>query len=403
VQGLAALVVDDNATNRRILQEMLTNWGIRPTVVEGGREALAALEQAQRAGDPFGLVLLDGMMPGMDGFTLAERIGQDAAAVPPTLMMLSSANRRDDAARCRELGVAAYLTKPIRQSALLDAIMTSLGSSADRAAGDVPEDAYPADLALRPLRLLLAEDNVVNQRLAIRLLEKRGHHVVVAGNGREALVTLDRERFDAVLMDVQMPEMDGFETTAAIRARETAAGRHVPIIAMTAHSLKGDRERCLEVGMDAYVSKPLESKQLFDVLASIVPQAADVGAVNATATATDGAEAFNRAAALKRVDGDLELMKELVELFLGECPQRMAEIREALTRRDAATLQRAAHTLKGSVGNFAAGEAVEAAQHLEAFGRAQDWRQAENAWTALNEAIDRLKPALAEVCQAAVP
>jgi PAS domain S-box-containing protein len=408
LQGLAALVVDDNATNRRILQEVLTNWGLRPTVVEGGREALAALAQARRAGDPFCLVLLDGMMPEMDGFTLAERIGQDAASGPPTLMMLSSANRRDDAARCRELGVSAYLTKPIRQSALLDAILTSLGSSGAGAAGDVPEDGQSArDKHRRPLRLLLAEDNVVNQRLALSLLEKRGHQVVVAGNGREALAALDRERFDAVLMDVQMPDMDGFEATATIRAGETATGRHTPIIAMTAHSLKGDRERCLEAGMDAYVSKPLRSQDLFEALASVVPQAANAGALVASATAcptaSHAAETFNRAAALKRVDGDVELMKELVGLFLGECPRWMGEIRAALTSRDAAKLEHAAHTLKGSVGNFAAAEAVAAAQRLEAIGRAADWRRAEEAWTALNAAIDRLKPALAEACQAAVP
>jgi CheY-like chemotaxis protein len=332
--------VDDNATNRRILQEMLTNWGLRPTVVEGGRQALAALEQARRAGNPFSLVLLDGMMPEMDGFTLAERIGQDAASLAPTLMMLSSANRRDDAARCRELGVAAYLTKPIRQSALLDAILTSVGSAAARTVCDVPDEGRSAiDKHRRPLRLLLAEDNVVNQRLAVSLLEKRGHQVVVAGNGRGALAALDRDRFDAVLMDVQMPDMDGFEATATIRAREAATGGHTPIIAMTAHSLKGDRERCLEAGMDAYVSKPLHPQQLFEALASVVPQVSNAEGAVSTATAADAAKTFNRAAALKRVDGDVELMKELVGLFLGECPQWLGEIREALSCRDATKLQ----------------------------------------------------------------
>jgi PAS domain S-box-containing protein len=412
LRGLAALVVDDNGTNRRILQEVLASWGMRATVVPGGHEALEALEQAQRAGDPFGLVLLDAMMPEMDGFTLARRIGEDTVSVPPTLMMLSSANRREDAAHCRELGVSAYLTKPIRQSALLDAIVTSLGSSAGPAVAAVAEDEYPGadhDKDRRPLRLLLAEDNAVNQRLAVRLLGKRGHHVVVAENGREALEALQRECFDAVLMDVQMPEIDGFEATGVIRARETATGGRLPIIAMTAHSLKGDRQRCLEAGMDAYVSKPLRPQELFEVLASVVPRPPDAGAAAAVetviATATDAAATFNRAAALERMDGDVALMKELVGLFLGECPKWMAEIHDAVAGRDAAKLQRAAHTLKGSVGNFGADEASEAARRLEAVGRVQDWGQVEDACAALEAAIDRLKPALAEACQAqaAVP
>jgi PAS domain S-box-containing protein len=399
VHGLPVLVVDDNATNRRILQEMLGNWGMKPTVVEGGREALAALEQARAEGQPFGLVLLDAMMPEMDGFTLAERIGRDAALAGPTMMMLSSANRRDDAARCRELGVEAYLTKPVRQSTLLDAMMTLLGRSARiedhaaAAAGAAPEGGG------RKLRLLLAEDNAVNQRLAVSLLKKRGHQVVVVGNGREALAALDGPPFDAVLMDVQMPEMDGFEATAAVRAREAGTGAHTPIIAMTAHALKGDRERCLAAGMDAYVTKPLRPRELFEVLEGL-PVAAVAAAGAAAAGPAAPPAAFDRAAALERVDGDVELLKELVGLFLDECPQRMAEVREAVAERDATRLQHAAHTLKGSVGNFGAREAFEAARRLEAIGRDQNWTQADEAWAALEAAIDRLKPAMAEACQA---
>jgi CheY-like chemotaxis protein len=390
--------VDDNATNRRILQEMLGNWGMEPTVVEGGREALAALEQARTAGKPFSVVLLDAMMPEMDGFTLADRIGRDEALAGPTLMMLSSANRREDAARCRELGVDSYLTKPIRQSTLLDAIMTTLGASAsveDRAAA--PSGAA-AGAGQRKLRLLLAEDNVVNQRLAISLLKKRGHQVVVVGNGREALDALDDgPPFDAVLMDVQMPEMDGFAATAAIRAREVDTGAHTPIIAMTAHALKGDRERCLAAGMDGYVTKPLRPQELFEVLEDL-PVASVVGAASAESTA--GPAVFDRDAALDRMDGDVDLLKELVGLFLDECPQRMAEIREALTRRDATKLRHAAHTLKGSVGNFGAREAFEGARQLETIAQEQDWEHAEEAWAKLEAAIDRLKPDMAEVCQA---
>jgi CheY-like chemotaxis protein/HPt (histidine-containing phosphotransfer) domain-containing protein len=217
---------------------------------------------------------------------------------------------------------------------------------------------------------------------------------VVVGNGREALAALDRRRFDAVLMDVQMPEMDGFEATAAIRAREAATGSRIPIIAMTAHNMKGDRDRCLGAGMDAYVSKPLRPEQLFEVLEGMVP------AAEGAERSADGAAAFDRASALDRAGGDEELLRELVGLFLDECPQRMAEIREALARRDAPKLQRAAHTLRGAVANFEAREAVEAARRLETVAGQDDWARAEQAWAALEEAIDRLEPAMAEVRRA---
>jgi PAS domain S-box-containing protein len=398
MHGLPVLVVDDNATNRRILEEMLVSWRMKPTVVEGGREALAALERARVAGTPFPLVLLDAMMPEMDGFTLAERIRQAPELVGSTLMMLSSANRREDAAHCRELGVAAYLTKPIRQSTLLDAIMTALGSSASVEDRSQRASGLARDESGRALRLLLAEDNVVNQRLAVNLLEKRGHDVVVVCNGREAVAALDEREFDVVLMDVQMPEMDGFEATAAIRARESMSGVHTPIVAMTAHALKGDRERCLAAGMDAYVSKPLRPQELFEVLASMVP-AAGAGP-SAPAEREAASEAFDIAAALERVDGDRELMKELAGLFLGECPQRMGEIRDAIARRDGAKLQRAAHYLKGSVGNFGAHRAYEAAGRLEHAGRDLDWDRAQRDWTALEAAIGQLEPAFAELVRA---
>jgi PAS domain S-box-containing protein len=397
VHDLPVLVVDDNATNRLILQEMLTKWGMRPTVVEGGREALAALEEAREAGTPFALVLLDGMMPEMDGFTLAARIRQDPELVGATLMMLSSANRREDAARCKELHVAAYLTKPIRQSTLLDAIMTALGPSLSFEDGTAPESRPVPDVGQRLLRLLLAEDNPVNQRLAVSLLEKRGHQVVVTGTGREALEALEGQSFDAVLMDVQMPEMDGFEATAAIRARESATGAHTPIIAMTAHALKGDRERCLAEGMDDYVSKPLRPQELFEVLDRL-GSATAVNAADSEAAARPSA--FDLAMALGRVDGDAELLKELAGLFLDECPQRMAEIHRAILERDASGLRKSAHALRGSVANFGAPAATEAAGRLEKGGHDQDWGDAEPAWAALKEAIGELTPALAKLGEA---
>jgi len=268
LRGLAVLVVDDNATNRRILVETLRSWGMAPTPADGGPAALLALQQARDAGTPFPLVLLDNMMPGMDGFTLAERIKADPALVGATLMMLSSADRHGDVARCRELGVAAHLTKPVRQAELRNAILAALSAERPK----VPQPAAtPIAPAARRLRLLLAEDNEVNQRLAVRLLEKRGHAVTVAKNGREAVAALAAGTFDAVLMDIEMPEMDGYEATAAIRAGERGSGRRIPILAMTAHAMIGAREKCLAAGMDGYVSKPLQPRSLFEAVEGIVP------------------------------------------------------------------------------------------------------------------------------------
>ncbi len=269
--GLDALVVDDNATNRRILQEMLTNWGMRPTMVESG---IAALECVKQAKDHFALILSDFNMPDMNGFTLVERLrqGPDPAA-ETRVIMLSSAGQRGDAARCRELGVAAYLTKPVGQSELFDCVVRVLGTTSRYGAGaDALITQHTLREGKRKLHILLAEDNTVNQRLAERLLEKHGHEVTVTPNGREALAILDRENFDVVLMDVQMPEMDGFEAASAIRVRESRTGSHIPIIAMTAHAMAGDRERCFDAGMDGYVSKPIHAKELFEAIETLLKE-----------------------------------------------------------------------------------------------------------------------------------
>ena len=223
LQGLPVLVVDDNATNRRILEEQLTSWGIKPTLVNSGQAALVALHQAAEAGVPFPLVLLDAYMPHMDGFTVAERIKQSPALAKATIMMLSSGSQPKDAARCRELDISSYLTKPIKQSDLLNALVTVLhpASAGPCALSPVPQPSLLR--SRRALRILLAEDNAVNQRLTVLLLEKWGCSVMVVNNGKEALAVLARETVDLVLMDIQMPEMDGFEATKAIRAREAAA------------------------------------------------------------------------------------------------------------------------------------------------------------------------------------
>jgi signal transduction histidine kinase/CheY-like chemotaxis protein len=276
MRGVKVLVVDDNRTNRRILEGMLKRWEMRPTSVEGGEEALSELPAAREMGEPYGLILLDMHMPKMDGFQLVERIRQRPELATATIMMLTSAGHRGDAERCKTLGISAYLLKPIRQSELREAIARVLGAKEQR--GAIPLitrfslfDARDPDSVLR---VLLVEDNRVNQRLASRMLEKRGHRVVLAGNGREALEAIDKGSFDLVLMDVQMPVMDGFEATAAIRKKEIGTNRRLPVIALTAHAMKGDREKCLAAGMDGYLTKPIRPRELDDLLESQLSQRA---------------------------------------------------------------------------------------------------------------------------------
>jgi two-component system, sensor histidine kinase and response regulator len=268
LRGIKVLVVDDNLTNRRILGEMLKRWEMKPALVEGGEEALGQLLEAAHEGAPYSLILTDMHMPNMNGFELVERIREKPELSAATIMMLTSTGSQGSAERCRKLGVSAYLLKPIRQSELRKALTRVLGAReqsnhAPLLTRDSLEDERgPATC----LRVLVAEDNAVNQRLARRLLEKRGHHVVVAANGREALEAIEAHTFDLVLMDVQMPDLDGFEATAALRAREAGRGLHLPVIALTAHAMKGDRERCLAAGMDGYLSKPIRPQELDDLL-----------------------------------------------------------------------------------------------------------------------------------------
>jgi len=270
LRNMPVLVVDDNRTNRIIVAGMLIAWRMKPTAVVDGLSALKAMETARIGGRPFPLVLVDGHMPGMDGFTLVEQIKANPELSGTMIMMLTSGGLSGETSRCREVGAAACLIKPIRRAELFKAILDVFGMSPQEASH--PEAAGDdLNRSHRSFRILLAEDNLINQRLAARLLGRRGHTVAVAGTGSEALSILDRESFDAVLMDVQMPEMDGFEATRAVRNRELRSGLHLPIIAMTAHAMKGDRERCLASGMDGYVSKPIDVKELMQTLEKLVP------------------------------------------------------------------------------------------------------------------------------------
>jgi len=372
LSGLPVLIVDDNATNRQILLEMLTSWRMRPTATAGGGEALACLKDALAAGRPFQLVLSDGQMPEMDGFMLAEAVKGDPKLRQVPMILLTSAGRPGDGARCRKLGIAGFLNKPVKQSELLDTIAAVMGGgTATEARGAEERDAAP-QVSARPLRILLAEDNPVNQQVASRILEKRGHAVVVVTNGRDAVEALApgaMAPFDVVLMDVQMPEMDGLEATAAIRAREKSSGSHVPIVAMTAHAMEGDRERCLAAGMDGYVTKPVEAERL-------------------VAAVESAAGSFDPRVAAARLGGDRGLLRDMLALFLDDCPEMLSKIRQAIDARDAAALRRAAHALKGSVSNFAAPRPVEAALRLERMGIDGDLSGAAPAFRELEQALD---------------
>jgi CheY-like chemotaxis protein len=418
---LPLLVVDDNATNRYILEEMLARWRMRPTAVADGATALAEMERAAGAGTPFALVLSDVHMPGMDGFMLAERIRQHPGLARATLLMLSSSDELRDAGRCRQLGIAAFLVKPVKQSELLEAIQAVLGAAAVPATppGSVvtqpspsafPPEGPPEDLgpglpggtgvgvrslpaaAARRLRILLVEDNATNQLLAVTLLEKEGHAVVVAGNGKEALDALEREAFDAVLMDVQMPEMDGFEATARIRARERGTGRHVPIVAMTAHAMAGDRERCLRAGMDGYVSKPVQPQQLWRAIHDHVPDAA---AEPEAAPGGAAAGVVDKAALLARLGGREDRLRHLIKVFLNESAKLLTETRDAIAAGDAPRLRRSAHSLKGAVGVFGVAGTTELTQRLEAVAQAGDLTRAEQLYPAVLAAVESLTKALA--------
>jgi two-component system, sensor histidine kinase and response regulator len=389
LQGMHVLVVDDNSTNRRILDAMLRRWMMVPVLAKGGGSGLALLNESAALGKAFPLVLIDAQMPEMDGFMLAEQIKRNPSLAGATVMMLTSMGQRGDAARCRELGISAYLIKPIRQSELLDAIMTALG---EQLGSNRPRlvTRHLLREARQKLRILLAEDNPVNRELAVRLLEKRGHQVEVARNGEEVMATLETQSFDLVLMDVQMPEMDGFQATIAIREKEKATGSHLRIIAMTAHSMKGDKERCLAAGMDGYVSKPIETKELFEVIegTAVVPVAADPISEETIASPVNWEEA------LSRVEGDRQLLSDMAKLFLEDGPKLFSDVRAAVGRQDSKALECAAHTLKSSTGNFSAHPAYEATLKLERMGRDGDMTHAEETCGLLERELARLWPAI---------
>jgi CheY-like chemotaxis protein len=526
IQGLHVLVVDDNATNRRILEQMLLGWNMKPTVVASGEAALAALRLAIEERRPFQLVITDHNMPGMDGFTLSERIVQQQADLgDPAIIMLTSSQLMGDTQRSRTVGIASFMTKPVNQSDLYNSILKSLGVSPTEGIRKRDKLATTQDFAtlvaaMPPTKILLAEDNPINQTLALTILEGWGHTIVLAQDGVEAVEAFEREPFDIVLMDMQMPRKDGFEATASIRDLEKKSGTHIPIIALTAHALKGDRERCLEGGMDGYVSKPLQEEALYAEIVRLVPtptvlaatataaepapsapapapvfkpreprvpevpevlpapahdgapppfapkpvvdtpapfapraasvpptpfapkpaagdtpaplaprapfparpvgapfapKAGDSGEVpapfwkqpggapvvapvapvaTASAAPADIAEVLDMAVLQSRLGNKKALLRKISAQFLDLYGQQLADIGTAVQAGDMDNLYKAAHKFKGSLGNFAAGPAVQAALALEQIGKHGPRDEARPAYEKLEVEVRRLAPVI---------
>jgi two-component system, sensor histidine kinase and response regulator len=352
LEGLKVLIVDDNATNRRILMECVRRWGMESVVEDGGLPALAASASAQAAGEPFDLVLSDVHMPDIDGFEVAERlVGDRERYGAGRVLLLTSAGRVGDADRVRQLGLAGYLLKPILPSELFSALRRVMGE-------DTPRERAPVQPAVgrdpgEGARILLAEDNKVNRTLAVALLEKQGHEVTVAADGAEAIHLMERSDFDLALMDVQMPTVDGIEATRRIRELEKGTARRVPIVAMTAHAMKGDRERCLEAGMDDYVSKPIDPKQLEETVSRMLGDL----------------PAFDLAHALEMVGEDAKILRDVIAIFIEQAPERFESIARALENHDEYALERAAHSLKGSAASLALPKVRNLAAHLEEAAR----------------------------------
>ena len=395
--GLRVLVVDDNATNRSILEAMLTNWNMSPVLAESGQVALTVLQQAQSSGQPFPLIITDMNMPEMDGLELVEKIRHEAVYGDSEIIMLTSGNTRGDVDRYTELGIGSRLTKPVRQSDLLDAITKILGQASTDSDPESRSTRQPSEPSGQGLDILLAEDNAVNQMLVIRLLEQQGHRVTLAVDGKEAISKVEQERFDLVLMDVQMPEMDGLEATRVIREKEGVLGTHIPIMAMTANAMTGDRELCFEAGMDFYISKPIDPQELFVLIEETVAQREPVQ--DRDTPVQESSPIMDKDAALARALGNEDLLTELVELFVEDVPTLLEGIRNAIANADPERLGRHSHTLKGSASNLSAGRVTEAALELERIGHSRDVEGAEDAFSVLDSEVGKLLTILTQMLE----
>jgi CheY-like chemotaxis protein len=407
LRGLRVLVVDDNATNRTILEEMLTSWQMQCRSVDSVKAALDALSDAAGRGQPYQLVLTDALMPDEDGFMLARRIKADKRHGRVKIIMLTSAGTAAGRKRSGSSRIAACLTKPVKHSDLLDAITNVFEAPRRPAAEPEPRPTRPPRTGLR---VLIAEDNATNQKLLVELLKQRGDHIVLAADGHEAVERFEREAFDLVLMDIQMPEMSGLEATAAIRERERARGDHVPIVAMTAHAMAGDRDRCLAAGMDGYVSKPIRADELFATMDRLAGNGRhETGPVMSAAAGTaasrqsllpaaaSGAAVLDAPGLVARFGGNEALLGEVLDVFAADAPKLLAAVAQAADSGDTAALASAAHALKGSIGLFSMGAAYEAARRIEHDARTGALGDIETARADLEREIAQLGSGLASL------
>jgi CheY-like chemotaxis protein/HPt (histidine-containing phosphotransfer) domain-containing protein len=433
IRNLRVLGIDDNATNRRVLTKMVEGFGCRIETAASGSKGIEMLRNAHREDDPFRIILLDMQMPGMDGEQTAREIKSDPVARETQIVILTSMGQRGDAARLEALGCAAYLLKPVKQQMLYDTLLAVIARTGSEQPRLVTRHLI-AEHKRQGMRILLAEDNPINQKLAVILLQKAGFSVDAVENGQRALEKVQNEHYNAVLMDVQMPDMDGFEATRRIRQWETGQERHIPIIAMTAHALKGDRELCLEAGMDDYVTKPLEPKVLFNALdrwtqivapssaektalevqdysgptekfateadlafedglfgepASPIPSEKKTGAAALPVASSDELP-MNLSTALPRFFNERDFFLEMCHDLVAHMPERMREINHALLTNNANNLFRHAHNLKGVSANFSADPVMRVAAQIEALGKSEDITNAASLVKQLEVEVERL-------------
>jgi two-component system, sensor histidine kinase and response regulator len=386
LRDLSVLVVDDNGTNGRLLHDLLSAWHMKPSTVDSGRAALAALNLARDRGEPFALVLVDVDMPDLDGLSVAAQINLHPGLAQQVILMQRPDNIGNPSPE--DLGIAVSLTKPIRSSDLLNVIMRAFSSGpGQERSTPIPEST--SALHRSPLHILLAEDNEINQRVAVGILEQEGHSVPVAANGKLALSALEKERFDLILMDVQMPVMTGLEAVAAIRQQEQRTGAHIPIIALTAHAMNGDRERCLDAGMDSYLAKPIRARELLKSIENLMS-----GLAETTPSPADlplNRTLLDRTAMLDFVGGDQKLLRAVIGVFLKNCPDHVSGIRSAIAEGDGDALRIAAHNLRGAASIFLSPSAIQSLTRLEQMGRESQVLSAEDQLSTLEKEIARFE------------
>jgi len=386
-KGLSVLVVEDHPVSRRMLVDTLNKWHVEVEEAESGKSALELIERARDTHKQYRLILLDGTLPGIDSYAIAEQMRRSPDF--GSIVMLNSTGRRDENGSTRGNALFPCITKPVKPSELLEAVNTAFTAPAPTA--DEIEPVVPASLKKnrQSLDILLVEDNVVNQRLVQRILEKQGHDVVVADNGTTALELLGCRGFDLVLMDVQMPRMDGIETTVAIRNKEKETDRHVPIIALTAHAMTGDRERCLQAGMDGYLIKPIRPASLLEMIERL-----RLAPVSPPEAMQARSPVMDHAALMARIDGDMDLLNEVAGLFLRDCGKLMTSARDAIARRDISRLAYVLHTLNGMFRNLSANAAQEIVSGLQAIDLGSDPARAEVECSVLEREVKSLEAEL---------